>query len=517
MTETTADDQSDVIAFLLKPESYSHPPETVERIDTHGAIIFLADDRAYKLKRAVRLAYLDFSTLEKRRTVCERELALNGMTAPEIYLGILPIYRRDTGELAFQGDGEIVDWVIEMRRFESDQLFDTLAERGQLDPPLVEKLAEVIEEFHALAARAPRANWPDSLEEVMGTVIDAFRHDVLADVEPDAIISRLRSRFEDSRQQLEARREAGLVRRCHGDMHLKNIILFNGEPRLFDALEFDEDLATIDVLYDLGFLLMDMWRRGLRREANLILNHYFVRETPDLDWAGLALLPLFLALRAGVRAMVGLDGLDLAEGQKRDRLLAETRSYAQLAGRLIAPPSSRLIAIGGLSGTGKTTVARALAPGIGAAPGAIHLRSDVERKRLFGAEPTQRLGEDRYSESASERVYETLAAKAEAILKAGHSVILDATFLSSEPRRVLTDLANRTGCRLEGVWLEAGETQMLERVAARQGDASDADAEIVRRQLGHHSGAPEGWHRADASGGVDETARKAAERLGVAL
>ena len=337
MAENRTGDQSAVIRFLLDPASYPRAPERVERMDTHGAIIFLAGDRAYKLKRAVKLAYLDFSTLEKRRAVCGRELELNRRTAPGLYLGLIPVTRDERGGLRLGGSGEAVDWLIEMRRFGQEQLFDRLARAGKLEPALLERLVRHIEAFHRDAPRHTDAAWPDSLVGVADTVISA-----LGDAEFDVLGTAgtreaLRDGIERARPLLATRREAGFVRRCHGDMHLKNIVLIDGEPCLFDALEFDEELATVDVLYDLGFLLMDLWGRGLRREANAVLNRYFARSVSAEEWAGLALLPLFTSLRAGVRAMVGLDGLKTAAEADRGALREEMLGYADLAGALIAP------------------------------------------------------------------------------------------------------------------------------------------------------------------------------------
>ena len=515
MAEEQPDDQSQIIDFLSRPQSYPHRPGTVERIDTHGAIIFLAGDRAYKLKRAVKLAYLDFSGLGKRRAVCERELVLNSRTAPALYLGVLPVVREPGGGLRIGGDGEVADWLIEMRRFDQAQLFDRLAGAGKLSADLIEKLARAISAFHAAAPRATDAAWPQSLAQVTKTVTDALGHPELADLGLAETREALSAAITNGHALLTARRDAGFVRRCHGDLHLKNIVLLDGEPCLFDALEFDENLATVDVLYDLAFLIMDLWHRGLQAEANAILNHYFRREVSEFEWAGLALLPLFLALRAGVRAMVGLDGLAIARGAKRERLLDEVKSYALLAKTLIAPSRPRLLAIAGLSGTGKTTVARALAPRIAPVPGAVHLRSDVERKMVFGVAPTDRLGPEGYAPIVNETIYKRLFSKADAVLRAGHSVIIDATFLQPDCRDALFALARETGVPLRAIWLEADSGQMIRRVGERRNDASDADAAIVREQLARMTGAPPGWLAADARGDAATTTARVAALLGL--
>ena len=500
-----SEDQSAVIDFLAQPQSYPDRPARVERIDTHGAVIFLAGDRAYKLKRAVKLAYLDFASLEKRLAACERELQLNRMTAPELYLDVRLIKRDRQGKLNFSGEGETVDCVVEMRRFDQDRVFDRLASAGRLDHSLLETLAQSIERFHANAPQKPRSAWPDSLRKVVGTVTAALANAEFTGLGMESAIRGLRETFDRKQDLLNARRNAGFVRRCHGDLHLKNIVLVNGEPRLFDALEFDEELATVDVLYDLAFLLMDLWHRGLEREANAVLNHYYSGDFSHLACAGLGLLPLFVSLRAGVRAMVGLDGLAVSQGADRESLLEETISYARLCGSLIAPSPPRLIAIGGLSGSGKTTVARAVAHWLGPVPGALILRSDIERKSLLGANPVERLDDRSYAPTVSKAVYKQLRRKAEAVLGAGHAVIIDATFRDANERSALAAMAQNSGVPLEAVWLDADEAQAKARVEARSGDASDADATIVRQQFHESADKPSDWLVADARGGIEST------------
>ena len=503
-------DQAAVIAFLMQPASYPDRPAEVGRIDTHGAAIFLAGSLAYKLKRAVKLAYLDFSTAEKRKAVCEREFALNRPHAPKLYRGVVAVTRGDDGAPRLGGAGEPIDWLIEMERFADDQLFDRLAVAGRLDGALIEKLAEAVERFHAAAPVFDQPQWPASLGPIVGNVVRA-----LSGIDQAAkggggmqgCLTALQDRLRGHRDLLTERRDAGLVRRCHGDLHLKNIVLIDGTPCLFDALEFDEDLARIDVLYDLAFLLMDLWHRGLKAEAHALLNHYFSRDAADVEWRGLALLPFFLSLRAAIRAMVGLDGLPLAEGGKCAALAAEIRDYARLAEALLSPAPPMLIAIGGLSGTGKSTLARAIAPDIGPAPGAIVLRSDVQRKLMHGAGPADHLGAEAYAPEARNAVYSRLLDKAAAILQTGHCVILDAVFREPRQRERPKALAERLGIPFLGLWLEAPQERMLARVAARRGDASDADAGVVLQQL-KSTVPPTDWHKVDASGTAEATAAK---------
>ncbi len=515
--QTPAERQEEAIAFLASPEAHPGTAGGVERIDTHGAVIFLAGARALKLKRAVKLAYLDFSSIEKRRAALERELTLNKRTAPELYLGLKPVIRRADGTLGLgdgEGQGEVLDWVLEMNRFDQDALLDRLASQGALSRTLLEALAHSVHGFHRAAPSVPRSDWPASLDRVAGTVRAALAHEAFAPLDLHDAITRLDAELLHLAQLMHERRRAGFVRRCHGDMHLNNIVLIGGEPRLFDALEFDEKLATIDILYDLAFLLMDLWRRGLREGANCVLNSYFIHAASAREWEGLRLMPLFMALRAGVRAMVGLDELNLK--QDTIRLQEGIRDYARLFAALIAPPPPRLVAVGGLSGTGKTTVARALAPSLGVAPGAIHLRSDVERKAMFRAGTEQPLSAGCYSREATVMVYQRLLAKARPVLLAGHSVVVDATFAAPEDRQHLDDLVRQTGVPLEALWLQARQDQMIARVTARRGDTSDADAAVVRQQIETSStSCPEGWIALGAHGTPDETAAGARQALGI--
>ena len=297
------DDQSAVISFLSNPQNYPKA-DAVKLIGTHAAIVFLAGDRAYKLKRAVKLPYLDFSTLEKRRAVIERELEINSRATPELYLSIMPLTRSPDGSLELGGSGIPVDWLLVMRRFGQDALLHKMACEGRLTRELVMELANTIEHFHRHAPVIEKAGFAHSLEHIVADIQNALCGPVAQarGVKACSYIENLRHELSSKLAIIEEREREGFVRRCHGDLHLKNIVLWEGRPRLFDAIEFDDRLATIDVFYDLAFLLMDLWHRGLRREANVILNHYLqcasIREIQ-----GLALLPLFISFRSAIRAM----------------------------------------------------------------------------------------------------------------------------------------------------------------------------------------------------------------------
>jgi len=295
---------------------------------------------------------------------------------------------------------------------------------------------------------------------------------------------------------LDQRRAEGKVRRCHGDLHLRNICLLDGKSTLFDCLEFSDALASIDVLYDLAFLLMDLEHRGLTEFANVVFNRYLDLTNED---DGLPALPLFLSLRAAIRAHVTATAMDRAtQVEKKRQMACEACSYLELAARLLRPRPSRLIAIGGLSGSGKSTLAAALAPAIGARV----LRSDVIRKRLFGVAPETPLPASAYAPEVSRRGYGALRRKARAALAAGYSVIIDAVSLKPEERRSFAAVAEAASVPFSGLWLAAPELTMAARLRARRHDASDASPEVLAQQLQQDAG-PIDWIIIDAGTGPE--------------
>ncbi len=518
MDPNTDLDQREVIALLGEPSSYTPPPESVERIETHGAIVFLAGDRAYKIKRAVKLAYLNFSTLDKRRAACEREVEINRLTAPGIYLRAVAIARQSSGSLKIAGDGEVVEWAVEMIRFAQRDLLDRMAVEDRLPLALMAPLADHIAAYHENAPAGWTSDGVTGLTSVTASIVKALANagDCLDAQTVSDYTGRLEAALCDAKALLSRRAAAGHVRRCHGDLHLRNIVLLDGNPTLFDAIEFDEELATVDILYDLAFLLMDLWHRGEKPHANAVLNRYLWRDGALANINGLAALPLFLSLRAGVRAMVTLDRLPHVGGDKAAAAKQELREYFSLGQSFLSPPAPRLVVIGGLSGTGKSTLAAALAPYLGAAPGAFHLRSDVERKILFGKQPEERLDQAAYAEEATARVYARLYRKAGLALAAGRCVILDAVFAGIEERKTAELVAQLEGIPFDGIWLTAPREKLLDRVDKRTGDASDADAQVVRAQLNYETGTI-GWRMLDAGGEANRVAAAAATMLDIAI
>jgi len=503
--------QEAVFRFLADPGTHGLS-EPVERVDTANAVVFLAGADAYKAKRAVRFPFMDLSTLDRRREACEAEIAVNRASAPQIYLSVLPITRQG-GTFALGGDGEIVEWVVHMRRFDENATLDRVAGRGGVSDPVIDRLALAIRRSHVRAPLRDATRAADALETYIEQNDAAFaaRPDLFDPRTVRRLTHDSRLAFAVLRPVLIKRGGAGFVRRCHGDLHLRNIVLLDGEPTLFDAVEFSDEIASGDVLYDLAFLLMDLEERGFSASANRLFNRYLAPEPPDA-LTGLVALPLFMSLRAAIRAKVEAAGAERLKGEKRSQALALARRYFDRAVQFLAYVPPRLVAVGGLSGAGKSALARALAPEIGRPPGALWLRSDSERKAMFEVEETARLPASAYAREVTSEVYERLVDKARIALRAGQSVLIDATFATAAERRAAAGAAAEVGVAFAGLFLDAPLAARLERIGLRRDDASDADAGVARRQTVEVL-AEKGWAALDASGGLSETTALARARL----
>ncbi len=466
-------EQREVAAFLAGLAG--SPP-----VETHISAVFRGVDAVWKLKKAVRLGFLDFSDIEARRHFLERELALNAPFVPGLYRDVLAVTRGPAG-LALGGDGPALDWVLRMALVPEGDFLDVMASEGRLDPPLLLAVADQVAAMHAAQKTGgPVADPADRLRGVAsgnaaaalaagldGGVVAAWEALALAALDRAAPCLRAR---------------AGLVRRAHGDLHLGNLLLWQGRPAPFDALEFDEDLATIDPGYDLAFLLMDLDIRVGRPAANLVLSRYVAR-TGDAGLVGA--LAVFLSLRAMIRAHV-----EATRGRDAGRLLAAAMAY-------LAPGRPAVLAIGGLMGAGKSTLARALAPSFGPAPGALVLRSDEIRKRVFGVAPEDRLPPSAYGAKGNRLTRGGLMDGVRAAAGT-HAVIADATFLGAEAPIAVEQAARAAGVPFLGIWLDAPLAELERRVAARQGDASDADVAVLRR-VAAVARCPAGWTSVDAT------------------
>lgn len=473
-------------------------------IETACARVFLLPDRALKVKRHADLGYADFTTAEKRLWALDRELAFNKTAAPDIYRAVRRVTREAGGGLAIEGAGETVEYLLEMRRFDDAGVLGAHPER--VDGALAERLGRTIAGLHADAPLRPEGGIA-SMDFTVGSNAQLLTELIpeLGREGVEQLISLTNAELARQRQLLTARTAAGYARRSHGDLHLGNILLEDGRPILFDCIEFNDLLSDIDIQYDLAFLLMDLEFRGRRDAAVRALSAYLdqaARTFSDpLLIEGLAAMPLMLSVRAGVRAHVSAHSGD-AELAKR---------YVAAGIAHLSPPPPMLLAVGGLSGSGKSIFSRAAAPLVGPSPGAVILRTDEVRKRLAGAGPTEPLPASAYTPDQLSRAYDAMFGEAEAMLKAGRAVVLDATFLDPALRARAEDLAQRTGVAFRGVWMQAPAEVLEARVAARQGDASDATVEILHQQLARDPG-PMTWTAVDAT--LDTAAAVAAWRGG---
>lgn len=433
-------------------------------------------------------------------------MKINSQFAPQIYHRVVPITQAHDGSLSIDGDGIAVEFAIEMTRFDERQTIDHLAESGELDRALVDAIADAIAASHAVAPLAPVEPWIKSIPALVQGNTEAFR--TAACFPPDDIDdlqAASLSAFSCVRNLLEQRGRRGHVRRCHGDLHLANIVLIERKPVLFDAIEFDPDIASVDILYDLAFPMMDFLHYGRHATANALLNGYLKTASIE-NFDGLAALPLFMSLRAAIRANVLLARLGQTSRDKAE-IMRSAQTYFKLAQQLIHPSAPTLVAIGGLSGTGKSVLARILAPVVVPQPGAVVLRTDVLRKQHFQVNETDRLPESAYQPEATAKIYELLVQRALQILVQGHSVIVDAVFARESERAAIRDAARSLNARFVGLFLQTNLATRLNRLGRREGDASDATPEIAGLQEKYDIGAID-WTIIDASGTSEQTLKR---------
>ena len=496
------EDQSEVIRFLSDPSTYG-ATDKVEVIETHISVVFLVGDRAFKLKRAVKLPYADFSTPDLRRHYCQRELELNGRAAPEIYRAIRRITRSRDGRLVFEGSGEPVDFVVEMLRFDQRDLFDRMAADHRLTTAIMEETADRIIAFHKTAPIMHTEGGAANIAGVLAINEAGFQTSHVFD---DAVIEALNRRFRQMLDHhatlLNQRETKGCVRLCHGDLHLRNLFFGADGPRMFDCIDFNDKIATIDTLYDLAFLLMDLWHGGEKHFANIVMNGYLDRTDEE---TGLALLPFFMAVRAAIRAHVTGTRIE-EDGDHDGSLTASAVSYVDLASDLLKKQQPVLIALGGFSGSGKSTLAEHLAPKLGLPPGARIQESDRIRKAMFGTPPRERLPLQAYQPEVSARVYRDLVRRCIEGASGGAAVIVNAVFDRPEDRQMIEQAARDHGIVLHGFWLDVDRQTLIKRVKARPKGVSDADLDVLEKQLSKDIGVM-GWTRIDASRAIEDVGR----------
>jgi uncharacterized protein len=482
-----------LIAALREPGRFhasGRAIEHVELLQTHISCVLLAGDYAYKIKKPVNLGFLDFSTLEARRRYCEEELRLNRRTAPSLYLDVLPIGGSESAPV-LGGGGPAIEYALRMRRFEQDHLLDGMARRGALLPLHIDALARSIAAFHAGIECAGGNDAYGSPEHIIAPALQNFEQllpllSVKADI---AQLARLRDWCEREHAALgavfAARKREGWVRECHGDLHLGNIALIESVPTPFDGIEFNADFRWIDVINEVAFLVMDLVDHRLQQLAYRFLNAYLELTG---DYAGLGVLRYYLVYRALVRAKVSCLRAHQAgvAAHEKSEVEHEYRQHLHLAERLSTRAHPALLIMHGLSGSGKTTIAQSLLEALGA----VRLRSDVERKRLYGLDAQARTGSGLdaglYAPEASERSYARLAELARAVLAARYPLIVDAAFLKRAQRDRFAALARAAGASFLIAECAASESTLRARVATREGearDASEAGLAVLERQL----------------------------------
>jgi aminoglycoside phosphotransferase family enzyme/predicted kinase len=480
-----------MIAALLRPEVYPHPAEHIRMLETHISWVFLAGAYAYKIKKPVDLGFLDFTTIEKRRHFCDEELRLNRRLAPELYIDVVEL-RGQPEAPRFGGNGPLFDYALRMRRFPQKALASRMLADGRLTADLIEALAKRLARFH-LALPALPPHLPHATTEVV--LRDACQNFeqiaamLSADTRGLEELAALRDwterEFMLCYREIQRRREAGMVRECHGDLHLRNIVEVDGELVPFDCIEFNAGFRWIDVMNEVAFLFMDLLDRGADALAWRFLNAYLEENG---DYAGLSVLRFYIVYRAIVRAKIHLlracePNVDEAESS---RLRNTYASYLALAQRCTTFGRPAILLMHGLSASGKSTVALALAQELGA----LRMRSDVERKRLHGLPPLARthsaVSSGLYGQDATQATYARLAEAARAVVTSGYTAIVDATFLMRRQRAVLRELADTTGAPVALVHVCTPEPRLRARIALRAAegrDASEADLAVLDRQL----------------------------------
>ena len=484
--------QRRLIESLCNPGCYAHPVQRIELIETHISWVILTGSYAYKLKKGVDFGFLDYSTLEKRRTQCEQELELNRRTAAQLYLEVVPI--GGSPERPQLQQQPAIEYAVKMRQFPQQSLLSQYEKRGELDKEAILALADTVAAFHATTTITAADSPYGTPQSALYPVNENFEQ-IRERIDAPLLLSRLdrlerqsRDYFTEHRERFFQRKQQGMVRDCHGDLHLNNILLLEGRPLLFDCIEFNPSLRIIDVISEVAFLVMDLDEHRRQELANLFLNRYLENNG---DYEGLRLMPFYLGYRAMVRAKVAVLRLDQQglSPTQREAVLRDFSTYLELAESYARPSHPRLLITHGVSGSGKTTLTQPLLE----RPGLVRTRSDVERKRLFGLASLDSSGiagvPDIYTAEASMRTYDRLLQLAESALAGGYSVIVDATFLQREERERFRQLARRCNVPFTILSFMADAATLYRRVHARTaagGDASEADINVLQTQLANY-------------------------------
>lgn len=479
-----------LITALQNPALYDHEVTGFGVIETHISWVLLTGPYAYKIKKPVDLGFLDFTTLEQRRDFCHQELTLNRRLAPQLYLDVIAITGSESSP-RLGDEGNAIEYAVKMKQFDQPQQLDRVLARGELLPSHIDQLAARVAAFHQSAEVAVTNSPYGTPAAILKPVIDNFLHiePLLESSADKAALSRLQHWSESTYQRLETtfseRKANSHIRNCHGDMHLANMVLLDNEVVIFDCIEFNENLRWIDVISEVAFTTMDLTERGRSDFAMRYLNAYLHHSG---DYSGLAVLRFYQVYRALVRAKVTIIRLQQANitPQQHAALLNDYRRYIALAEQYTAPYPTPLIITHGVSGSGKTTLTQPALEYYGL----IRLRSDVERKRIFGLSPEARTGSAPgsgiYSPDAGQRTYQHLAELARAVITSGWPVVVDATFLKHRERELFQQLAQELGIKFIIIHLYTDEQLLRQWITERQRqarDASEATLEILDRQF----------------------------------
>ena len=501
------DDQSAVIAALSEQSAYGFKPKHKIFVkETNISNVFLTGEKAYKLKRGVKYPYVDYSTLEKRQAACRKELELCEKFAPGLCHGVEEVVSDKKGRVFLRSacsdkKAEVVDYVLVMHEFEEDMLFENMVDRGDLDRFEMMDTAEKIFNSHKNAEIITTRNPLDIIRGRIyenNAMIRCFVPDVFDEEDVDALEAEQLETLERYRDLLLKRQTDGKIRWCHGDLTLRNLAMWNGQVVPFNPIEFYDDLTQIDTMYDFAFLLVEMESKGQRRLASILFNHYMALSE---DWDGVPVLPLFLSCRAAVNAYVFAQrSVEIKD--KHEAMLMANRAYEQLviSKRFLEHQKPVLVACGGLSGSGKSRIARESAPFIGNPPGAVIVRDDVLRKNMMNTGLEENLNVSEYKPEIEEEVFKAVCEKCRYMLASGQSVVADALFHKPEQRRAIEALAREMQVDFKGIWVDAPLDVRIERVTQRKRNPSDVrSAEELKQQLDIDVG-PVTWEKIDTSG-----------------
>lgn len=473
-----------VIEQMLDLGFYPHAvQEPIKLIQTHCSYVLLTGDYAYKLKKPVDFGFMNYSTLEARKHFCFEELRLNCIGAPEIYLEVCPITQ--TGDkYQLGGTGEVVEYTLKMRQFPQEALFSEMFQSGELKQEHIIELAQVVAQYHAKAATSDRISSFGEVSQIRAAFDQNYQQTekYIGIIQTQQQFNETKDYtdkfFRDRTSLFKSRKENNFIRECHGDLHLRNICLWHDRIMLFDCIEFNEAFRFVDVMYDIAFVIMDLSAGNRKDLANIFLNTY-IEQTGD--YQGLQILPLYLSRQAYVRAKVTsflLDDTGLSEAQKQQAVKTAADYYKQ-AWEYTKPTQGRLILMSGLSGSGKSTTARYLAPQLGA----VHLRSDAIRKHLARIPLLQRGGDELYTPEMNQKTYSRLMELGIMLARLGFSVILDAKYDKQQLRGEVIEKANQHQIKMQIVNCSAPEQVLRQRLIKRKGDVADSTADLLPSQM----------------------------------